>query len=103
MGEQASQRLDKWLWFARLTKTRTLAASLCERGKIKLQRGSTAPKRVDRAHQLVQIGDQLSLVVHDRALALQVLGLGNRRGPASEAQLLYQLISGDPHSGATPG
>lgn len=103
MIDQANQRLDKWLWFARLTKTRTLAASLCERGKVKLKRGNSPPKRVDRAHQPVQIGDQLSLVVHDRAVAIEVLGLGTRRGPASEAQLLYQLISGDPHSGATPG
>lgn len=103
MAEQSDQRLDKWLWFARLTKTRTLAASLCERGKVKLKRGGNPPKRVDRAHQLVQIGDQLSLVVHDRALAIEVLGLGTRRGPASEAQLLYQLISGDPHNGARPG
>jgi ribosome-associated heat shock protein Hsp15 len=92
---EITQRLDKWLWFARFTKTRSLAASLCERGKVRLVRGRAPPKRVDKAHQLVQVGDQLSLVVHGKAFALEVLGLGERRGPAREAQLLYRILSGD--------
>lgn len=109
MASTETQRLDRWLWFARITKTRSLAASLCERGRVRLQRGKATPKRVDRAHQPVQTGDLLSLVVHDRALALEVLGLGTRRGPASEARLLYRLVDGeapenadDPPCGDTP-
>ncbi|MCU0882361.1 MAG: RNA-binding S4 domain-containing protein [Hyphomonadaceae bacterium] len=109
MAAHGTQRLDRWLWFARITKTRSLAASLCERGKIRLQRGTAGPKRVDRAHQPVQAGDLLSLVVHGKALALEVTGLGTRRGPASEARLLYRLLDGqapeeadDPPCGDTP-
>ena len=93
-SDSQAQRLDRWLWFARITKTRSLAASLCERGKVRLQRGNAQPKRVDRAHQPVLPGDLLSLVVHGRALALEVLAPGTRRGPASEARLLYRLVDG---------
>jgi ribosomal 50S subunit-recycling heat shock protein len=96
------QRLDRWLWFARLTKTRAVAASLCETGKVRLVRAGQAPKRVDRASQSVRVGDQLSLVVHGRAIGLQVLGLGLRRGPPAEAQSLYRLLGDNPHSGETP-
>jgi ribosome-associated heat shock protein Hsp15 len=106
MGTTDTQRLDKWLWFARITKTRSLAAQLCEKGKVRLQRGNAAPKRVDRAHQSVMVGDHISLVLHERAWAVEVLGLGERRGPAPEAQQLYRDLSSQaetsPPCGDTP-
>ncbi|HEX3114611.1 MAG TPA: RNA-binding S4 domain-containing protein [Bradyrhizobium sp.] len=79
-----SLRLDKWLWFARFAKTRSLAAKLCSAGVVTV--GGTA---VAKPGHLVRLGDTVT-VEHGRIVRrVTVLALGDRRGPPAEARLLY--------------
>jgi ribosome-associated heat shock protein Hsp15 len=78
------QRLDKWLWIARVVKTREAAASLVEGGKVRLN----GQKTLKPGHG-VKAGDVLTIVLHTRVRVLHVAGLGERRGSAAEACLLY--------------
>lgn len=87
-GAGPSLRLDKWLWHARFVKTRVLGADYAERGRVRLN-GQPALK----AHQAIRIGDVLTLGFLPQVKVIQVLGLGERRGPASEAQALYLDIT----------
>lgn len=79
-----TQRIDKWLWFARLVKTRSLAQRLVADGHVRVNR-----TRLSKASQTVSAGDVISMLVHDRIRVVQVAGLGHRRGPAPEARTLY--------------
>jgi ribosome-associated heat shock protein Hsp15 len=79
-----TQRIDKWLWFARLVKTRSLAQRLVADGHVRVNR-----TRLNKASQTVSAGDVISMLVHDRVRVVQVVGLGHRRGPAPEARTLY--------------
>jgi ribosome-associated heat shock protein Hsp15 len=81
---QASQRIDKWLWFARLVKTRSLAQRLVAGGQVRVNR-----TRLTKASQTVSAGDVIAMLVHDRVRVVQVVNTGHRRGPASEARELY--------------
>lgn len=83
--EAASQRLDKWLWIARFFKTRSLSATVCEKGRVRVNR-----MVVEKAHYAVRPGDVLTFPQADRIRVVRVLGIGIRRGPASEARLLYE-------------
>jgi ribosome-associated heat shock protein Hsp15 len=78
------QRLDKWLWFARVVKSRTLAAGLVEDGKVRVNR-----ERTTKPSQNVRVGDVLTISVGPRIRILEVAAIGSRRGPAAEAQSLY--------------
>lgn len=91
MPSPASQRIDKWLWFARITKTRTLATQLVTSGKVRVDR-----QRVIKPSRMVQPGEVVTIVVHGRVRVLKVLDPGTRRGPASEAQSLYEDLSPPP-------
>ena len=82
-------RLDKFLWFARIVKTRALAQALAEEGRIRI-----AGRVVDRAHAPVRIGDVLSFAVHGKVRVLRIEALPVRRGPPAEARLLYEEIEG---------
>ncbi|MGE5200981.1 MAG: RNA-binding S4 domain-containing protein [Acidobacteriota bacterium] len=87
MAERASpalQRLDRWLWCARFARSRGLAAKLCTDGLVSL---GDAPVR--KAHQAVRVGDRLTLRLGRWERKVEVLALGLRRGPASEARTLY--------------
>ncbi|HXP30755.1 MAG TPA: RNA-binding S4 domain-containing protein [Stellaceae bacterium] len=79
----ASLRLDKWLWFARLARTRSLAAKHCAEGRVSLGARALKP-----GHP-VRVGDCLTFVNGRMQRRLVVLALGARRGPASEARGLY--------------
>lgn len=81
------QRLDRFLWFARLAKTRERAQALCEAGHIRLN-----GRRIERAHCPVRIGDVLTLPTPHGARALRVLALPARRGPAAQAASLVSAI-----------
>lgn len=83
--EKTRLRLDKWLWHARFCKTRTLAQKLAESGHVKLNGAS-----VGKAAQTVKPGDELELVLGPMRKAVRVVALGERRGPAPEAQALYE-------------
>ena len=76
-------RIDKWLWAARFFKTRTLAAEAIEGGKVEVN-----GERAKRARAL-QPGDELRLRMGPYEHVIVVRALSNRRGPASEAALLY--------------
>jgi ribosome-associated heat shock protein Hsp15 len=81
--ETESRRLDKWLWYTRFYKTRSLATAAINGGKVHLN-----AERVKPAHR-VRIGDRLSLSLQGIIAEFEVLGLPERRGPASEAQSHY--------------
>jgi ribosome-associated heat shock protein Hsp15 len=81
-------RLDKFLWFARIVKTRTLAQGLAEGGHLRL-----SGRIVDRAHAPVRIGDVLSFAVNGRVRVLRIEALPARRGPPAEARALYSDLS----------
>lgn len=87
-GGGASLRLDKWLWFARFFKSRSLASRFCGDGKIRLS-GAI----VRKAHQTVRPGDVLTFATGSRVRVIKVVALGARRGPAAEARLLYEDLS----------
>lgn len=77
-------RLDKWLWFARIARTRSLAARLVSDGCVQLGgRGAAKP------HHAVRIGDVIVLELAQQRRRLIVRALGTRRGPPAEARLLY--------------
>jgi ribosome-associated heat shock protein Hsp15 len=82
---RAGRRLDQWLWFARLAKSRSLAARLCAVGAVVVN-GMAARK----ASQAVRVGDAVVLPQGSRQRAVLVLALGTRRGPAAEARSLYE-------------
>lgn len=78
-------RIDKWLWFARFFKTRSLAASVVAEGEVMLNGAAVA-----KASVLVRPGDQVVLPAGKRRRRVTVLAVGDRRGPAPEAQALYR-------------
>lgn len=90
-GSEGSQRLDKWLWFARIAKTRTLATRLIEGGKARVNK-----TRVSKASRMVRPGDVVTLAIHDQVKVLKILACGVRRGPAPEARELYEDLSPPP-------
>ena len=79
------QRLDKWLWFARVVKTREDAARLVESGHVRLN----GQKTLKPGHG-VRPGDALTIVLKARVRVLHVEGLAERRGAADLAQRLYR-------------
>lgn len=84
----ASQRLDQWLWFARFTKSRTLAQALIDRGKVRLNR-----QRIEKSSQSVKPGDVVTLSLGPRIRIISVVALGLKRGPAPEAAKLYEDLT----------
>ncbi|MDO9224720.1 MAG: RNA-binding S4 domain-containing protein [Pseudomonadota bacterium] len=76
-------RLDKWLWAARFYKTRALAHEAIENGRARLEGERVKPGRE------VRVGDVLTLRLNDLEWVVTVRQLSERRGPASEARLLY--------------
>ncbi len=84
------QRLDKWLWFARFAKTRTLAAKLVTAGFVRVN-----GQRVDNAAKAVAVGDVITLALSRTTAVVRVDHLGLRRGPAPEAQGLYTDLGRD--------
>jgi ribosome-associated heat shock protein Hsp15 len=83
--ERAKTRLDQWLWSARFARSRSLAARLCAAGAVTLN-GSA----VTKPNQAVRVGDIVILPQGGWQRTVRVLALGLRRGPASEARLLYE-------------
>lgn len=81
------QRLDKWLWCARFLKVRADCARLIAQGSIRLNRQPT-----DKPHARLRPGDVITLPLRDTVRVVRVLSLAIRRGPAPEAQALYELI-----------
>ncbi len=83
----ASQRLDAWLWCARVLRQRAQCARLAAEGAIRVNRHPT-----DKPHATIRAGDVLTLAVGGRVRVLEVLALAARRGPPAEARLLYREV-----------
>ena len=91
-------RLDKFLWFARIVKTRASAQALAEEGRIRI-----AGRVVDRAHAPVRVGDVLSFAVRGSVRVLRIEALPSRRGPPAEARALYADLSAPVDEPNRPG
>ena len=85
------QRIDKWLFFSRAVKSRSLAAKLVVAGRVRINRDKAA-----QASDLVKPGDVLTITLDRRIFVWKVLTAGVRRGPAEEARTLYEDISPPP-------
>jgi len=81
-------RIDKFLWFVRLTKTRALAQEIAELGRMRLD-----GRVIDQAHARVRPGNVLTFALNDRVRVIRVEALPDRRGPAPEAQACYTDLS----------
>jgi ribosome-associated heat shock protein Hsp15 len=88
-GPRAAIRLDKWLWHARMFKSRALAARSIAAGAVRVN-----AVRVTKPAAPVRVGDALTLVQGGAVRVLRVVALGSRRGPAVEAQGLYRELTG---------
>lgn len=86
-----SIRIDKWLWHARFFKTRTLAQTFVQAGKVRIN-----TVRCEKANHAVKPGDVLTFVKERDVKVIEVVGIGVRRGPAPEAQQLYKDLSPPP-------
>jgi len=86
-----SVRADVWLWRARFCKTRSLAARLIEEGRVRMTRGGLET-RLDKPARTLKCGDALVFALGGRLHAVRIEALGGRRGPASEARLLYSAL-----------
>ena len=83
-----SIRIDKWLWHARFFKSRGLAADLVKSGRLRVE--GTPVSKPSRA---IAAGVVLTFPKEDEVRVVKVLGLGVRRGPAPEAQALYDDLT----------
>jgi ribosomal 50S subunit-recycling heat shock protein len=90
MNDEAC-RADVWLWRARFFKTRTLAATFIDEGRIRLTRAGHE-SRVDKPARPVKVGDALVFALGGRLVAVTVAALGERRGPPAEARTLYSTL-----------
>ena len=87
MSDSQSLRLDKLLWFLRLAPTRALAQERIATAHIRLN-----GRRVERSAHPIRVGDVLTLPVGERVLAIKIVTLPHRRGPAPEAQACYHTL-----------
>ncbi|MDH5263130.1 MAG: S4 domain-containing protein [Betaproteobacteria bacterium] len=83
-GDAGSLRIDKWLWAARFFRTRGLAAEAIDAGRVSVNGERAKPAKA------VKPGDMLAIRRPPYEHAVKVLGVSERRGPASEAQKLYE-------------
>jgi len=100
MSDDAA-RVDVWLWRARFFKTRSMAARFVEEGRVRLTR-SGQETRLEKSSRPVKVGDQLVFAVGGRLIAVTVEGLGERRGPATEARALYSSLQNSSGGEADP-
>ena len=83
-------RIDRFLFFIRLVKSRTLAQTVIAKGHVRID-----GKRVEKPSDEVRVGSIVALPLRDRVRVLRVLSLPARRGPAPEAQACYEELGID--------
>ncbi|MBO6883968.1 MAG: RNA-binding S4 domain-containing protein [Marivita sp.] len=89
MSEPAQKlRIDKWLWHARFFKTRSLAAKVVSGGKLRVN-----GQPISKPAYMVSTSDVLTFPQADNVRVIKVLAMGERRGPAPEAQQLYEDLA----------
>jgi ribosome-associated heat shock protein Hsp15 len=81
------QRIDKWLWHARVVRTRTAAASLTASGHVRIN-----GQRVDAPSRAVRVGDVVTVALDRAVRVLKVVGFAERRGSADDARLLCEAV-----------
>jgi ribosome-associated heat shock protein Hsp15 len=86
-------RLDKFLFFVRLLKSRTLAQGLIGEGRTRID-----GRRVERASECIRIGSTVTLPLRGDVRVIRVLALPTRRGPAPEARACYEELGVDGNS-----
>jgi ribosome-associated heat shock protein Hsp15 len=91
IGAAARQRIDKWLWHARLVRTRVMAAVLVEAGHVRLN-----GQRITAPGKTIKAGDVVTLRLDGGVRTVKVLGFALRRGSAAEAADLFEPISALP-------
>jgi len=93
-------RIDRFLFFIRLAKSRTLAQAVIEMGYVRID-----GKRIEKPSEEVRVGSTIALPLNDRVRVLRVVALPTRRGPAPEARSCYEeLTEPDPRpSGVSKG
>ena len=79
------QRIDKWLFFARVAKSRSIAQKMVADGRVRVN-----AEKIEAASTNVKVGDVLTVALDRRVLVLEILAPGTRRGPAPEARTLYE-------------
>jgi ribosome-associated heat shock protein Hsp15 len=89
-------RIDRFLFFIRLLKSRTLAQALVETGHVRID-----GKRVEKPSESVRIGSVIAFPLHEQVRVLRVLSLPTRRGPAAEARACYEELGIDEPKSAT--
>lgn len=87
-----AQRLDAWLWRARFFKTRALATALVNKGRVRVN-----GERIMKASRLIRPGDILTFPQANDIRVVRMLAAAERRGPATEAQTLYEPVSDNDH------
>ena len=87
-GGPTTIRLDKWLWYGRFFKTRSLCARKIAAGHVRLNGA-----RIVKPAQPVSVGDVLTFAQARTVRVVRILALGHRRGPAAEARALYDDLS----------
>jgi ribosome-associated heat shock protein Hsp15 len=90
-------RIDKWIWHARITKSRSLAAKLVETSQVRVNR-----RKISKCSHEVATGDVVTITIRDTVRVLRVLAPGIRRGPASEARLLFEELEAAQPSHVAP-
>ncbi len=90
-GGTERQRLDRWLWFARIFKSRTLAQKFVATGAVRVD----SRREINPDHR-VGPGTVLTFALNGRVRVLRILDAGRRRGPPAEALALYQDLSPPP-------
>jgi ribosome-associated heat shock protein Hsp15 len=91
------QRLDKWLWIARVVRTRSAAAKLVSEGHVRIN-----SRRIDNPAKPVAPGDVLTVALEHQVRVLKIVTIGLRRGPAGEARHLFEDLSADLRRGSQP-
>lgn len=87
-SDQLSQRIDKWLWHARLFKTRSLTQKQIATGKIRVNR-----EKISSPSRKIVVGNVLTITREREIKIIEITGFADKRGPYSEAQLLYNDLT----------
>jgi len=85
LSDVARQRIDRWLWHARLVRTRTAAAALAGAGFVRVNGA-----RIDAPGRMVRTGDVITVALDRVVRVVKVIGFVERRGPARGAVALYE-------------
>ncbi len=84
-------RVDKWLWYTRTVKSRSLAQTLIKSGKVRVN-----TTRISSPSRTIEAGDVLTITLPRQVKVLKMVAAGERRGPAPEARLLYEDLTPPP-------